>query len=488
MKTPDHFKLGRIAACCLLTLASAGIGNAQTAQETKEPEATAAPTAAEPTQKDIVMDAVATPPAATPPRTSGTLVPTPPRTQPATTTNANATATPAARRYAAAAHNAATAGTLAELALDLMRQQSSTTGNAQVNAVVSPLSLVSALGMVYTGTAGASASELATLLGTASAGERVYTARLPVLLDELTKPGATSAPFVMANRVWLDGTVAKAVPPSYASMVSDRFNADASIVSFAQSAAARKTINGWVAQKTANRIPELMPDGSITSSTKLVVTNAIHFKSKWEKPFDPALTAPKPFKVSPNAAAKPVPTMVDERQVRLGTIDNITVMELPFAGDQFSLMIGVPPAGHTLDAFEKDLEGLDIASWSEHLKPTTCKLALPRFSIEPASKPLKASLQALGVKTVFGPDADFEPMLGKVGKGVVLDNVYQSATIIIDEQGGEAAAATGATAVSKSFTPPAPSCAVDRPFIFAIVHRATGAPLFVGKIADPTQH
>lgn len=392
------------------------------------------------------------------------------------------------RRYAAAAHDTATAGALAELALDMMRQQSAATGKAQVNSVVSPLSLASALGMVHAGTAGASARELAMLLGTASAGDRIYTARMPLLLDRLAKPAAAGSPFVMANRVWLDASVVPSVPATYAATVTDRFNADAAIVPFAQSATARQAINDWVAQKTAKRITELMPEGSITANTKMVVTNAIHFKSKWEQPFDAAKTVPKPFHVQPNGATKPVPMMVDERQVSLGTIDNIIVMELPFAGNEFSLMLGVPPAGHTLNAFETDLEGLDMASWSAQLKPTTCRLELPKFSISPVSKPLKESLQAMGVKTVFGPNADFAPMLGKAGKGVELDNVYQSATIIIDEQGGEAAAATGASASSKSFSLPAPACAVDRPFIFAIMHRATGAPLFVGKVADPTQH
>ncbi len=444
----------------------------------------AAPAASSPVApavvKDIVLDSAAGPVAATPPRAAGQLVPTP--------GVGTSPAVPTARRYTAAAHETATAGALADLALNLMRQQSTTSGNAQVNAVVSPFSLVSALGMVHAGTAGASARELATLLGTSSAGDRIYTARMPALLDRLAKPGTSGSPFVMANRVWLDSGVAPAVPQNYAATVTDRYNADAAIVSFSQATTARKAINDWVSQKTAKHIAELMPEGSITPNAKMVVTNAIYFKSKWEQPFNPAMTVPKPFHSVPGGPAKPVPMMVDERQVRVGTIDNTLVMELPFAGNEFSLLVGVPPAGHTLNAFESDLEGLDIASWSAQLKPTTCRLELPKFSIDPVSKSLKESLHAMGVKTVFGADADFSPMLGKAAKGVALDNVFQSATIIIDEQGGEAAAATGASASSKSFSLPAPACSVDRPFVFAIVHRATGAPLFVGKVADPTLH
>jgi len=392
------------------------------------------------------------------------------------------------RRFTTAAHDTATSGALAELGLDLMRQQSAATGNAQVNAVVSPWSLVSALGMVHAGTAGATAREIASLLGSASSGERIYTTRMPLLLEQLTKPSAAGTPFVMANRVWLDNTVVAAIPASYASGVNSRLNADAAIVQFAQAALARKAINTWVSQKTASRINDLMPEGSITPNTKLVVTNAIHFKSKWAEPFNAAMTVPKPFQTAPNGPSKQVPTMVDERQVRMGMVDNLMVMELPFAGNEFTLMVGVPPAGHTLNALETDLEGLDMSSWSAQLKPSTCRLELPKFSIEPATRPLKASLQALGVKTVFSSEADLEPMLGRAAKGVALDNVYQSATIIIDEQGGEAAAATGAAVVAKSFAMPVPACAVNRPFIFAVMHRASGTPLFVGKVADPTQH
>jgi serpin B len=499
MNHSQYFKISALSFAGLLAL---GISTLSPAQGNPSAPRAALPQAAASgsvqATKDILIDSPVKPNAANVApgnsAASGVLVPTPgarPGSSVSGTLVPTATAVPAQarmpeRRYTSAAHDVATAGALAELALDLMREQSNASGNAQVNAVVSPLSLAAVLGMVHAGTAGASARELASLLGQSSAGERVYTARLPVLLDRLAAPGAVGSPFVMANRVWLDNGVAANVPSSYAATVTDRFNADAAVLQFAQSAAARKSINTWVSQKTAKRIPELMPEGSITANTKMVVTNAIHFKSKWAEPFDASQTTPMPFQVM-SGAPKNVPTMVDERQVRQGTINNNTVIELPFAGNDYSLLIAMAPAGHTLNALEQDLDGLDLAGWSAQLKASTCRLSLPKFSIEPAVKSLKTSLQAMGVKTVFSPDADFEPMLGKAAKGVQLDNVYQSATIIIDEQGGEAAAATGASASSKSFSLPAPACAVDRPFVFAVMHRPTGAPLFVGKIADPSQ-
>lgn len=387
------------------------------------------------------------------------------------------------------AQETVTAAALAELGLELLRQpgaQADGGGAAPANALVSPLSLAAALGLLQAGTAGSSARELDALLGRPGNGRRIFTAGLPALLEGLAPAGEAGGPLRMANRLWIDAGVLSAVPPDYAATVQQRFKADAAIVSFAQATAARRAINGWVAERTAQRIPELMPAGSLGPTTKLVLSNAIHFKSPWAQPFDAALTVPRPFKRADGALA--VPTMIDERVVRQARVDGALLMELPFAGEQFSLLIGLPPEGQALSAFAGQMAGLDLAAWHAQLQPLRCRLELPKFSIAPASRPLKSALQTLGVKTVFGPAADLSPMLGRLGRSVHLDNVYQSAAIVIDEQGGEAAAATGAAVQAKSLaplTPPVPACAVDRPFVFALMHRASGTPLFIGQLLDP---
>ena len=428
--------------------------------------------------KDVVVDVVPAPNAAATP------VPPP--------TGRSASQPGRSAVFTTPVHSAATAAALAELGLDLMRQHSSETGDAQGNGVVSPLSVGSALGLVHAGTSGVGARELGTLLGSGRTGQRVFSHQLPALLNQLAAPVSRAGrpagpqPLTMANRVWLDQLAVSAVPQTYAAMVKDRYNADGAVLPFAKAEEARQTINNWVSQRTGKRIPTLMPAGSVTAATRVVVTNAIHFKSPWAKKFDAAATQPMPFAVA-GGAPKMVPTMSDERTVLAGVVDNITVYEIPFAGDAYALLIGMPPPGHTLQALETDLAGLDMAAWSSRLKPQTCKLELPRFNIAPVSRALKPALQALGVKTVFTDQADFAPMLGSAARGMHLDNVHHSASITIDEDGGEAAAATGAAMVAKGFTPQVARCAVDRPFVFAVVHKASGAPLFVGKVADPSR-
>lgn len=386
---------------------------------------------------------------------------------------------------AVAVAQASSAITIAGLGLDMLRQQSVAAGDAQANVVVSPLSLVAALGMVHAGSAGQGAKELAGLAGPGPNGARFFTTRLPSLMASLTKPGGAAQPFRMANRVWVDHAAAAAIPPAYASALARRYQASASRVSFQNAGAARTAINGWVAKATANQIAELMPEGSVKPTTKIVLTNALHFKSLWEEPFDPAMTAPKPFNRGPGTAAHMVPTMSDTRDVRRATIDNLTLMELPFAGGAYTLLIVMAPAGHTLNALETDLQAGQLAGWSARLAPQRCQLQLPKFRIAAAGKSLKAGLEAAGVKTVFGPSANFTPMLGKAAAGTYLDDVFQSAAISVDEHGGEASAATGATVAAKSFSVPPPVCAVDRAFMFAVMHAPTQTPLFVGKVSDP---
>ena len=131
--------------------------------------------------------------------------------------------------------------------------------------------------------------------------------------------------------------------------------------------------------------------------------------------------------------------------------------------------------------------GEQLARWRAALKPLKCELALPKFVIAPQAGSLKSTLQGLGVMTVFTEAADLRPMLGRGAHQMHLDDVYQAAGITVDEQGGEAVAAAAATVRSKSLAIPVPPCAVDRAFSFALLHQATGTPLFVGRVGDPAR-
>ncbi len=375
--------------------------------------------------------------------------------------------------------DALTPAALADLGLALLR------GSGPANAAVSPVAVASALGMVAAGLNGPAEDEIEALFAppdSSAAIRRSFKQRLPALLAQLR--ASEPVPFVMAGRVWMDTSAASAVPAAYTRRMASRYQADAKRVNFADSEAARGAINAWTAERTAGRIADLLPAGSVSPDIQLTLTTAIHFRSPWERPFDPAQTEARPFQTTAGAN-KPVPTLVDERGVMQAQIDGTQILSLPFVGQAWTLLLAVPAEGSSVDALARSLDGRQFAAWQAALQPQKCKLALPKFSVAPKSGSLRPGLEALGVKTAFTTAADLRPMLGRQARNTHLQDVFHAAGVSIDETGGEAVAAAAATVQSKSFAMPVPDCTVTRPFLFAVLHRASGTPLFMGRVGDP---
>lgn len=390
----------------------------------------------------------------------------------------------AATMPASSPANAALATSLTDLGAALLGQSKA------VNAVVSPLAAAVALGLVQAGSNGLAEQEIEALFGPRPQGSQALRQGLPALVRQLQgEPGAAS-PLALASRMWVDS--AATVPVAYAQRLSSRWQADARRLPFSRSEAARQQINQWTAERTAGRIQDLLPAGSITSATQVALTSAVHFRSPWEKPFDAAKTVARPFKTAAGEP-KPVPTMVDERSVMQTHVDGHLVMEIPFAPlagrPGFALLVAVPEEGTATAApatVATGATGAQMIRWRAALAPIKCELSLPSFAMAPVSGSLKSALQGLGVKTVFTERADLRPMLGRGAQLMHLDDVHQAAGITVDERGGEAVAAAAATVASKSFALPVPTCAVDRAFTFALVHQPSGTPLFVGRVGDPS--
>lgn len=383
----------------------------------------------------------------------------------------------------AAAQARALANSLGEFGLGLMRHGSQAAGSATKNAVISPFSVANALGLLHAGAEGPTAAEIGNLLDATPARGRSYVLGLPGLIAQLGKdsPGVE---WSVANQVWVGANAISQFSPAYSKTVTDRYKARGAVLDFNRAEPARQAINSWASEQTKGKISALMPAGSITPNTRFVLTNAVYFKGKWEAPFDSAATQALPF-TGPDGKAMPVPTMVGVRNIRSGVVGNVTVYEVPYQGGAYALQLALPPAGHTLNALETDLSGLDVAGWSAQLTSVSCEIYLPKFKINPASDSLKPALIGLGMTTAFGPSANFGPMVGKLRADLHVDDIYHAATIVVDEEGSEASAATGVAIRAKSLPAAVPVCKVDRPFIFSVVHRASGTPVFMGKVSMP---
>jgi serpin B len=111
-------------------------------------------------------------------------------------------------------------------------------------------------------------------------------------------------------------------------------------------------------------------------------------------------------------------------------------------------------------------------------------LRLPRWTFRTQAR-LKDVLQQLGMPTAFDSHrADFRPMTEQ-DLDLYLAAVVHEGFVAVDEEGTEAAAST-AVVMNETSAPITEPFHVDRPFLFAIHDIDHGAPLFLGRVDDPS--
>jgi serpin B len=392
---------------------------------------------------------------------------------------------PASRALASgvpAAAATAAAAALGELGLALLREPQ--TG---ANAVVSPLALANALGMVHAGARGPAGREVEALFGAGRQGARILRRALPAVNAQLRSaaPGGKAPALNQAARVWMGSAVAKDVSAPFKRRLSRRWGADATTVDFSKADTARGQINRWTAERTAGRIPELLPTGALGKDTQLALTTAVHFRSPWAQPFDGSATEPRPFTTSAGTALS-VPSLVDERSVAQAQVDGVQVYALPFSSG-FDLIVAMPAAGSEVATLARSGNGAALQRWRAALQPAKCSFSMPKFNFAAKPGSMKSALERLGVKTLFSTRADLQPMLGRSAGNAHVDDVHHAAGMAVDEQGGEAVAAMAISIKPKSLAAAVPTCAVDRAFVFAVVHQTTGTPVFMGRVGDPSK-
>jgi serpin B len=161
----------------------------------------------------------------------------------------------------------------------------------------------------------------------------------------------------------------------------------------------------------------------------------------------------------------------------------VQVVELPYSNADFSMVIVMPDAG-TFGQFEQTLDASKMAALINDLKQEEVDLTMPKFTFDDSFS-LAKTLQGLGMTDAFTPGvADFSKIDG--GKGqLFIQDVVHKAFIAVDEQGTEAAAATGVVAGITAMPADSAKVVIDHPFLFLIRNKQSGAILFIGRVVNP---
>jgi serpin B len=246
-------------------------------------------------------------------------------------------------------------------------------------------------------------------------------------------------------------------------------------------------INDWVETVTREKIMDLIKPDMLNANTRLVLVNAIYFKGDWQKKFDPKFTSQEDFHLR-DGSTKKVPMMqqtIDKAQFAILDSLGATMVELPYKGDRIVMQVLLPEAGGLPQLEEKLRTAGDLLElWDDAKGTEKVKVTLPKFKLE-QTIPLTKHLQALGMSDMFDyRKADFSAIDGT--RGLYVSTVIQKAFIEVNEEGSEAAAATGAVMMMRSMPSPPEAFRADRPFLFFLRDKLTGMLLFQGRVEDPS--
>ncbi len=374
------------------------------------------------------------------------------------------------------------------------------------NALLSPYSIQLALAMAYAGADGDTRTEMARVLGFPADDNSLHAsfADLEKALREAAQASAKRAGAAkpeggkrealqlrVANRLY--GQKGAEFRTPFLELLRDVYRAPLEQVDFKTDAgsAARK-INTWVGEQTAGRISNLIPAGVLDEYTRLVLVNALYFKAAWRDAFTKEATTPQPFHVRGAAATVDVPTMSRRGLMGLKDFSGFSAVTLPYEDSDLQFLVLVPSEVNGCAEVQRALTAELLAECAK-LPVVEIDLFLPKFKMEPATIRLGEILQKLGLRSAFdlpAGSANFDRMAPRMPDDYFkISEVVHKAFISVDEAGAEAAAATAVVmAVPASVAAPRAEprvVRVDRPFLFAIQHRPSGACLFLGRLTDP---
>jgi serpin B len=223
----------------------------------------------------------------------------------------------------------------------------------------------------------------------------------------------------------------------------------------------------------------------LVPQTRLVLTNAIYFLGTWRFPFDEERTKEEDF-FAPSGTVK-VPLMRDTKRHRYADAGGHHVLQLPYKGKDLAMVLLVPKKKDGLGALEEALSAEALAGWIDATAIREVRVLLPRFKVTWRAM-MKKVLSGMGMARAFDPEkADFTGMNGGT-EPLWIGEVVHKAFVEVDEEGTEAAAATGVGMVGTALPPePPPEVRCDRPFVFLIRDTRSGAILFLGRLVKPAE-
>jgi len=363
-----------------------------------------------------------------------------------------------------------------QFGISLFKTLAATEGS---NIFISPLSISMALGMTLNGAAGETESAMRQTLGLGGMDRDEINGAYASLIKLLTSIDP-KVQFEIANSIWADAKFQ--IEPSFIDVNKTFFNAMVKAIDF-RAASAPDQINAWVDEKTHGKIAKIID--AIDAQTMMYLINAVYFNGTWTYEFDKAETREDVFQTGDSASIR-IPYMKQTND-NFDYFDNdlMQAIDLPYGNGQFRMTVLLPHYGKNTADVLQQLTAPTWAEWMNSFVGQRGTLKLPKFKIE-YQRSLVDALASLGMGIAFTDKADFSA-ISQTGPLAITDVLHKT-YVDVHEEGTEAAAVTAVVIGVTSIGGGGNSgfyMSVDRPFLFAIREKSSGAILFIGRINNP---
>ena len=365
--------------------------------------------------------------------------------------------------------------------LSLMLELYQRLSQNETNLFFSPFSISTVMSMVLLGAKGNTAVELIKGLGYSDKCEStIHSANL----ERLKKISGISKILTLETANKLFPEITFEMEQEFINGCKSSYLSTVEGVNFINKAnEARSAINAWAEKQTKGKIQNLLPEGSVSSNTRLVLVNAVYFKGDWQNKFDPKHTSQAKFHVNEkHSLSVEMMSRSGKYNINFDQTLGVQVVELPYKGGDVSMIILLPSEKFGLKKLEKQLTSSKLQALTENFFNEKIDLALPKMKLE-HSFDVVDTLKQMGISDVFDESrADLSGMSGT--KGLFVSNVFHKAFVEVNEEGSEAAAATAAVVMLRAALIPV-RIICDHPFMFVLKHRPSQTILFCGRYVSP---
>lgn len=368
-------------------------------------------------------------------------------------------------------------------AIDIYQQMAKDPAQNDKNIFFSPFSIYMAFSFLYEGARTETASEMERVFGfysdTEARHEHVSQTIATINRDD------SHATLETANALWLN----MGFDPydTYTDIVRDVYLADIETLDFRDDVGGSiERINGWAADKTNDKIPEVVYESTFDPVPAAILNNAIYFKGTWVKQFDPDNTRTDTFWKT-NTAKVDADFMQNQAFFNYTESDGVQILQMPYEGDRLSMLVFLPLEKNNIGQLEKTLSAEAISAWQQQQQPTDVIVSMPKFKAE-TEYPLVEYLKNLGMPSAFDKHmADFSGIINltTLDGNLYVSEAYQNAFVDVNEEGTEAAAVTTIVLMIEEEVPQPVKFTANHPFIFAIQDDESGTILFMGRLSDP---